>query len=50
MIFDELATTTKDMQDLQRKISIQKNQDEQNATDKKFRMLLVQLGKTIDVI
>ena len=28
MIFDELATTTKDMQDLQRKISIQKNQDQ----------------------
>lgn len=50
MIFEELATTTKDMRDLQRKISIQKNQNEQNATDNKFRMLLVQLDKTIDVI
>ena len=38
------------MRDLQRKISIQKNQNEQNATDNKFRMLLVQLDKTIDVI
>ena len=50
MIFEELSKTTKDMQDLQRKISIQKNQDEQNATDSKFRMLLVQLDKTIDAI
>ena len=50
MIFEELATTTNDMRDLQRKISIQKNQNEQNATDNKFRMLLVQLDKTIDVI
>ena len=36
MIFEELSKTTKDMQDLQRKISIQKNQDEQNATDSKI--------------
>lgn len=50
MIFEELSKTTKDMQDLQRKISIQKNQDEQNATDNKFRMILVQLDKTIDAI
>lgn len=50
MIFEELETTTKDMQDLQRKISIQKNQDEQNATDNKFRMLLAQLNKTINAI
>lgn len=50
MIFEELSKTTKDMQDLQRKISIQKNQDEQNATDNNFRMLLVQLNRTIDAI
>ena len=50
MIFEELATTTKDMQDLQRKINIQKNQDEQNATDNRFRLLLVQLDKMIDAI
>ena len=50
MIFEELSKTTKDMQDLQRKISIQKNQDEQNSTDNKFRMILVQLDKTIDAI
>ena len=50
MIFEELATTTKDMQDLQRKINIQKNQDEQSATDNKFRVVLVQLDKMIDAI
>lgn len=50
MIFEELATTTKDMQDLQRKINIQKNQDEQSATDNKFRLVLVQLDKMIDAI
>ncbi len=48
MIFDELIKTTKDMQDLQRRTRILQNQEEQNAVDNKFRMLLAQLNKSID--
>lgn len=48
MIFEELAKTTKDMQELQRRIRIQQNQEEQNAVDNKFRLLLMQLNKSID--
>ncbi len=50
MIFEELAKTTKDMQVLQKKMSIQRNKDAQEATDAKFLVLLSQADQFVAAI
>lgn len=50
MIFEDLAKTTNDMQELQKKISIQKNKAAQDQTDNKFRILLTQTTQFISSI
>jgi hypothetical protein len=50
MIFEDLVKTTKDMQDLQRRASIQKNKDLQEATDAKYRLLLIQVNKFVATV
>lgn len=44
MIFEDLVTTTKAMQDLQRKTAIKNNKDLQEITDTKYRVLLTQVN------
>ena len=50
MIFEDLAKTTKDMQDLQKKISIQQNKDAQDAIDTRYRVILAQVCQFVDCI
>lgn len=50
MIFDDLVTTTKAMQDLQRKTAIKNNKAMQDNTDTKYRLLLTQANQFVDVI
>lgn len=50
MIFDDLVTTTKAMQDIQRKTAIKNNKAMQDNTDTKYRLLLTQANHFVDVI
>lgn len=50
MIFEELVKTTKDMQDLQKRITIKNNKDLQEATDAKYRLLLIQVDQFVETI
>jgi hypothetical protein len=44
MIFEDLVTTTKALQDLQRKTATKNNKDLQEITDTKYRVLLTQVN------
>lgn len=50
MIFNDLATTTKAMQDLQRKTAIKNNITKQESIDGKYRLLLFQANNCVDII
>lgn len=50
MIFEDLVKTTKDMQDLQKRVAIKKNKDVQEATDEKYRLILTQVNQFIETI
>ena len=50
MIFDDLLTTTKDMQNLQRKKALKDGKDKQNNTDTRYRMLLTKVNSFVDVL
>lgn len=50
MIFDDLVTTTKAMQDLQKKTVIKNNKTMQDNADAKYRLLLTQVNHFVDVI
>lgn len=50
MIFDDLLTTTKDMQNLQRKKALKDDKDKQNNTDTRYRMLLTRINSFVDVL
>ena len=50
MIFDDLVTTTKAMQDLQKKTAIKNNKAMQDNADTKYRLLLNQVNHFVDVI
>lgn len=50
MIFDDLVTTTKAMQDLQKKTAIKNNKALQDNADTKYRLLLTQANYFVDVI
>lgn len=50
MIFDDLLTTTKDMQNLQRKKALKDSKDRQNSTDARYRMLLTRINSFVDVL
>ena len=50
MIFDDLVTTTKAMQDLQKKTAIKNNKAMQDNADTKYRLLLTQVNHFVDVI
>lgn len=50
MIFDDLVTTTKTMQDLQKKTAIKNNKAMQANADTKYRFLLNQVNRFVDVI
>ena len=50
MIFDDLVTTTKAMQDLQKKTAIKNNKAMQDNADIKYRLLLTQVNQFVDVI
>lgn len=50
MIFDDLVTTTKAMQDLQKKTAIKNNKAMQDNADTKYRLLLTQVNRFVDVI
>lgn len=50
MIFDDLVTTVKAMQDLQKKIAIKNNKTMQDNADDKYRSLLSQANHFVEVI
>lgn len=50
MIFNDLVTTTKAMQTLQRKKALKDNKDKQDNTDAKYRLLLDRANSFVDVI
>lgn len=50
MIFDDLVTTTKAMQDLQKKTAIKNNKAMQDNADTRYRLLLTQVNHFVDVI
>ena len=50
MIFDDLVTTIKAMQDLQKKTAIKNNKAMQDNADIKYRLLLTQVNQFVDVI
>ena len=50
MIFDDLVTTTKAMQDLQKKTAIKNNKAMQDNADTKYRLLLTQANHFVDVM
>lgn len=50
MIFDDLVTTTKAMQTLQRKKKLKDNKDRQDNTDTKYRLLLDRTNRFVNVI
>ena len=50
MIFDDLVTTTKAMQDLQKKTAIKNNKAMQDNADTKYRLLLTQANQFVDVM
>lgn len=50
MIFDDLVTTTKAMQDLQKKTAIKNNKAMQANADTKYRLLIKQANHFVDVI
>lgn len=50
MIFEELVTTTKAIQDLQKKTTIKNNKIMQENTDNKYRLLLKQVNNLVNVV
>ncbi len=50
MIFDDLVLTSKSMQDLQKKVEIQKNKGIQDNTDEKYRVLTIQSNQLVESI
>ena len=50
MIFDDLVTTTKAMQDLQKKTAIKNSKAMQDNADTKYRLLLTQANHFVDVM
>ena len=50
MIFDDLLTTTKDMQNLQRKKALKDGKDRQKNTDTRYRMLLTRINSLVEVL
>lgn len=50
MIFDDLLTTTKDMQNLQRKKVLKDGKDKQNNIDTRYRILLTNVNSFVDVL
>lgn len=50
MIFDDLVTTTKAMQDLQKKTAIKNNKAMQDNADTKYRLSITQVNHFVDVI
>lgn len=50
MIFEDLVTTTKAIQDLQKRITIKNNKVMQENTDTKYRLLLTQANNFVNVV
>lgn len=50
MIFEDLVTTTKAIQDLQKKTAIKNNKVMQENTDTKYRLLLTQANNFVNVV
>lgn len=50
MIFDDLVTTTKAMQDLKKKTAVKNNKAMQDNADTKYSLLLTQANHFVDVI
>ena len=50
MVFEDLVTTTKAMQDLQKRITYKQNKERQETADNRYRVLLMKANGLIDVV